>query len=139
MIARNTGFIHALLTASVAVVLLHAATAFAQYTIQCNGSPPPAHVNGLGQVFNDCAPLGVPGNATTYTEAMAQQARAAWPDSGSDLPFTYGPTFAWLALGRQTPKSCAVWAYTGEMAGRVFLNTENNKCYPPGAAEPVWK
>ncbi|HRI67952.1 MAG TPA: hypothetical protein PK156_27130, partial [Polyangium sp.] len=43
---------------------------------------------GLGQNFDDCAPLGVPGDDTTYSLALATKARAAWPFAGMDSPCT---------------------------------------------------
>jgi hypothetical protein len=125
--------------ASVALLAAPVADA-ADYNILCAGNPPPAHVNGIGQPFDDCSPLGVPGNASTYSLTLATEARAAWPFSGTDITGTCGAGgTAPRAVFRQTATSCAVWAYSGAPAGRVHLNSADKNCYCPTSADPTWK
>ena len=122
------------------VLLLTASSAVAQtggYGILCGGQQPPPHVNGVGQVFNSCLPLGVPGNATTYNLTLATDARAAWPYQGTDANATCASRSQ--VAYRQTPTSCAVWQYTGPQAGYVHINTANNTCTCPTSSDPVWK
>jgi hypothetical protein len=98
------------------------------------------HPNGLGQSYVDSAPLGVPGNPTTYTSSMANAAANSWPSSGTvgSGACGSGPN-ASQYVRKQTPTSCAVWAYTKSMAGYVHLNAANNTCYCPTASDPAWK
>jgi hypothetical protein len=108
--------------------------------ICCSGACQPLHINGLGQTWDDCVALGVPGNAATYTHTMAVEARAAWPFSGSDsdCSCTGGVTCVY----RQTATSCAVWVYNKSAAGYVRLNTSSNSCYCATTSTPdttQWK
>ena len=106
--------------------------------ICCSGACEPAHINGLGQSFDSCAPLGVPGSAATYTLAMATAARDAWPFAGTDGSTTC--TGGVPVVFRRTATSCAVWTYGKSDAGYVHLNTANSTCYCSGGApDPVWK
>ena len=41
------------------------------------------HQNGLGQTYSDAAPLGSPGNQSSYTQVMAQEAANSWPQTGT--------------------------------------------------------
>ena len=97
----------------------------------CAGSCAPQHANGLGQSYYDCAPLGVPGDAGTYSGALATAARAAWLP-GIDSSGTCGAT---QVLSRIGAGVCAVWAYTTSLAGRVRLAAT---CDCPDAADPTW-
>jgi len=139
MTRRRTALPFVLLGAAL-VLALYAPSAAAQYSILCGGNPPPPHVNGLGQVMNDCSPLGVPGNASTYTLTLATAARAAWPYAGTDSNgmMGTGPRAAYC-VARQTATACAVWAYSGPVAGYVHLNTASSQCYAPTSTDPVWK
>src|SRR5262245_20226511 len=128
-ISRRAGV--TLLMAAVIVLVLQPFDVTAQYNITCGGNPPPPHVNGLGQAFNDCSPLGVPGSAATYSQTLAAEARAAWPNAGTDANATASSPTRDQAVYRQTTNSCAVWAYTGPNAGHVRLNTANKNCYFP--------
>ncbi len=104
----------------------------------CGGGCAPAHHNGLGQPFDSCDPLGVPGTASTYSLGLASAARAAWPFAGTDgscgcVPGNMACVF------RQTATSCAVWIYEKSLAGSVHLNTANNTCLCPSASSPTWQ
>jgi hypothetical protein len=98
---------------------------------------PISHSNGLGQTYLDCAPLGTPGVASTYTVSMASKARAAWPFTGTDSDSSCGGIPG--LLYRKTTTSCAVWVYTTGGAGRVHLNTVDNTCYCPISGGVVWQ
>jgi hypothetical protein len=104
----------------------------------CGSSCMLQHQNGLGQTYDDCTPLGVPGNQATYSLNLATKARAAWPSTGTDgSGKCVGPNGG-DALSRQTTTSCAVWLYTGSAAGHVRLNTADTTCYCPSTADPTW-
>jgi hypothetical protein len=106
----------------------------------CGTACPPPHVNGLGQSFDDCTALGVPGNPATYTVTLANEARAAWPFTGINNAGTCGTGGnAAAAQIRQTPSSCAVWVYQKTLAGFVHLNSANNSCICPTNVDPTWK
>jgi len=106
----------------------------------CPGSCSTLHTNGLGQSFSDCQPLGVPGNAATYSAALASEARAAWPFFGNDSTASCGtgPNAAFAAI-RQTASSCAVWVYQKTLAGYVHLNSASSTCACPTASDPTWQ
>ena len=96
------------------------------------------HSNGLGQTYTDCQALGTPGNQASYNVTMATEARAAWPFSGTDSAGTCGAGGGAAAMSRQTASSCAVWAYTGSIAGYVHLNSATNQCFCPTTTDPTW-
>ncbi len=97
------------------------------------------HQNGLGQSYSSPAPLGTPGVAATYSQTMAQTAAQAWPSSGNVSSAKCGSAGnAPLVVFKQTPTSCAAWAYTGSVAGRVHLNMANNSCLCPSTSDPTW-
>jgi hypothetical protein len=97
------------------------------------------HENGLGQSYSSPSPLGTPGNAGTYDQPMAQTAASAWPFSGNVSSGRCGPTGSGpLIVFKQTENSCAAWAYTGPIAGRVHLNAANNACTCPTTSDPTW-
>lgn len=95
------------------------------------------HSNGLGQTYVNFTPRGTPGNPATYNSALAAAAANAWPPAA---PFSQVmcPTPGVSAISKQTQTCCAVWAYTGSVAGRVTLNRTNNTCYCPTASAPPW-
>lgn len=88
---------------------------------------PISHSNGLGQTYLDCAPLGTPGVASTYTEAMANKARAAWPFAGVDsaLSCSGSPD---VLMRYATGKGCAIWGYASDHAGRVRFSSAIGDC-----------
>jgi len=102
----------------------------------CGNGCATIHSNGLGQNYFDCFPLGTPGSAGTYNLTMAQEARAAWPMAGTDSTATCPGSQA--AAFRQTSTMCAVWVYSGSLAGYVHLNAANNSCLCPSGSDPTW-
>jgi hypothetical protein len=101
----------------------------------CGASCPPPHNNGLGQDFSDCAPSGVPGNAATYSQALAMSARSAWPESGTDVSGKCVGPGGGDFVYRNTGTQCALWVYSGSSAGRVNLAAT---CACPSASSPTW-
>ena len=98
------------------------------------------HNNGLGQTFVDSASLGTPGNAATYTLALANAAAAAFPFQGTVRTSQCGTsTRSPMMVVKQTATSCATWGYTGMLAGYAKLNQANNNCYCPTTADPTWR
>ncbi|HUD72749.1 MAG TPA: hypothetical protein VMQ62_12380 [Dongiaceae bacterium] len=107
-------------------------------TVCCGQACGSRHLNGLGQSYDDCVALGTPGNQSTYTLAMATNARAAWTGTGSDFNISDYCGTAQSAVLRQTANSCAVWVYSGTLAGYVRLNSANGSCLCPSVASPTW-
>ena len=103
----------------------------------CSGACEPPHVNGVGQPFDDCAPLGVPGSEATYSKALAMKARAAWPFAGVDMDCTC--TGNAQCVYRKTATSCALWVYTKSASGHVALNVASNTCFCATVNDPTWK
>lgn len=86
----------------------------------CTGNTcQPAHPNGLGQTYYDCAPLGTPGDETTYNFQMASEAATAWRATGSYQTVVCGTASCVGRLTTGAPQDCAVWCYTGALAGYV--------------------
>ena len=90
------------------------------------------HANGVGQNYYDCGSLGVPGNASTYSLALTQEAANAFAPgatshscSGQQALIVSNAGGAW-----------ATWVYTGPLAGRVKLNSGGPLC--PDSASPIW-
>lgn len=100
----------------------------------CGSSCQVTHSNGVGQNYFSCDPLGTPGTASTYTLAMAQGARAVW-NAGSDSTGVCGGSSN--TVSRVTATQCAVWAYSGTLAGRVFISTPA-ECFCPLVTDPTW-
>lgn len=98
---------------------------------------PISHSNGLGQTYMDCAPLGTPTVASTYTMTMVGEARAAWPFAGTNLSGTCSGTGA-SSYMLKTSTSCAVWVYSKSLAGRVHLNSVDNTCLCATESDPTW-
>jgi hypothetical protein len=96
------------------------------------------HQNGLGQTYNSALPLGNPGAASSYNQSMAQAAANAWPASGTVSSAVCAVPRNAQMVTKQTTNSCAAWAYTGQIAGRVHLNTANKNCICPTTSDPTW-
>lgn len=91
-----------------------------QGTTCCSGNVcQPAHRNGLGQSYYDCAPLGTPTVETTYDITMANEAALAWGQTGGTLGVTCGTATCVGFLTTGSPADCAVWCYTSTLAGYV--------------------
>jgi hypothetical protein len=91
-----------------------------QGTTCCSGDVcQPAHPNGLGQSYYDCRPLGTPGDPATYDSQMASEAAVAWSPSGTTSPLVCGAVTCVARLKAGPPGDCAVWCYSGTLAGLV--------------------
>jgi hypothetical protein len=101
--------------------------------------PTCTHSNGLGGTYTDCAdPLGMPGNASTYTYAMSGKAVASWVyASGAvgDIPCGGGTSECRVVMST-LPSSSATWCYTGPLAGYV---TTGPAWTCPTTASAVWQ
>jgi hypothetical protein len=106
----------------------------------CGAGCSPPHINGLGQSFSNCAPLGVPGDQATYSLSLAMSARGAWTVSGTDgSAKCVGPNGGEI-IYRLGGGLCAVWMYTGNAAGHVQLAAaaSTGDCLCPSPATAVW-
>jgi len=93
------------------------------------------HTNGAGQTFLSCAPLGSPGVASTYSLALALEARKAWPYPGTDSTFVCGDGSCVQRI--RTSGGCAVWKFSGALAGHLM--TSSGACYVPDTSSaPTW-
>jgi hypothetical protein len=121
-------------------------------------APPAAHSNGpntasygLGQNYALCAPLGVPGDPTTYSLAMATAARAAAPAGTDTSGVCTGNKGTAACLNRVINGECVVWCYQNDtgngtaIAGHVFRNNAANggfkpfsSCLCPFESDPTW-
>lgn len=104
----------------------------------CGTACGPDHSNGLGQTFLDCTPAGTPGDASTYSLALAQEARAAWTVAGTDFAQANFCGIGENAILRQNSTQCATWVYAGSLAGYVRHNTVAGNCLCPTTASPTW-
>jgi len=98
---------------------------------------PITHVNGLGQGYKSCTPLGTPGVESTYTYAMGALAALAWNRaSGSPGDTNCGAgTSACRVIMSDSPPYSAAWCYTGTLAGYVATGS----AWPcPTTASPTW-
>jgi hypothetical protein len=102
----------------------------------CGAACQTSHSNGLGQRYYDCNPLGIPGNPSTYKLSMAQAALMAWPVTGTDGIISCGVGLS--AVYREDASSCAVWVYTGALAGYVRLSTGASSCSCPTTSDRTW-
>jgi hypothetical protein len=89
------------------------------------------HQNGLGQTYSDCSPLGVPGNAATYTATMADEAASSWPNPGGAAQTQILTGGACYESNHTTQDecdasytfyACSVWCFSGQLAGYVYEN-----------------
>jgi hypothetical protein len=98
----------------------------------CGSRCQTVHDNGVGQSYFDCRGRGTPGNAATYSLALATEAANAFSPGGSTP--TQCPGGAEV-LVRQSGSQWVTWAYTGTLAGRV-----NNSSAPtcPDLTSPTW-
>ena len=92
------------------------------------------HPNGLGQSYYHCAPLGTPGQSG-YTQDMAIEAAKVWRAGGTGqvVLCQTGNCWAYTAGG-----DCAVWCYTGQLAGYVNPPTLLT-CFCPDLTDPPWR
>jgi hypothetical protein len=103
---------------------------------------PVVHSNGLGQTYSLPCPsaLGVPGNAATYTLAMAIAAANGWAPSAPNGPIQSscgnpsGASNVVVITNAQNVSS--VWAYSGPLAGHVVTSPGEALC--PLLSDPTW-
>jgi PKD repeat protein len=113
---------------------------FTGLTVTCR-----LHQNGLGQTYSDCAPLGTPGNSSTYNQTMAQEAATAWNASGTIQmeQCGSGANVAQVVVDQVSPAGpTAVWTYsaTGTQTatvGHVFASSSSTASCPL-SADPAW-
>jgi hypothetical protein len=111
----------------------------------CNTTPPDVdgcetqeHQNGLGEFYIDCPDkLGMPGSAGTYNSSMAADARAVWPNAGTDsssCTCTVNNVVE-QCVARFSATECTMWTFTGLDAGYVKHNvapgTNGKNCACP--------
>lgn len=91
----------------------------------CQGT----HSNGLGGTYVDCSPLGTPGNGATYSSTMGQEATASWANPGGTPQILTGGGCLESNEFTQdqcdasyTFSACAVWCFSGQLAGYVYEN-----------------
>lgn len=104
-------------------------------------APCPTHSNGMGGTYVLCEPLGVPGNASTYTAAMAEAASLSWAPGAAVYKLgCTPPAFADNATARcrktGTGGDCASWMRGGVAAGHVLASPDPMVCATLG--DPVW-
>jgi hypothetical protein len=105
----------------------------------CAGRCQPKHDNGWGGIYYDCAALGVPGDATTYTEAMAMEAAKSWgPTTGPSTTTCAGSAcvYASQPFG-STATLESTWCYSGLLAGRVYKVVGGSSC-PTSSGDQPW-
>jgi hypothetical protein len=118
-------------------------TACANTHKNCVGTACASVSPAMGQNYfiagDGCRALGTPGDASTYTGAMATAARAAWPGS-SGATLGGGTCFTTdSAVSAKTSAGCAVWIYSGTNAGYVKWNTAmGGACLCPTSADMSW-
>jgi len=118
-----------------------------------DGCEAPPHLNGigataigwgLGQTYASCNPLGIPGDASTYTLDMITAARDASTLSGMDN--AGGSCGNANCMHRDGGDFCVVWCYSNDtsgstpnlIAGHVNLHMGKSGCYCPGDTDPTW-
>ena len=97
------------------------------------------HSNGLGQDYLDCAPLGTPGDPSTYNVFMATEAAGASTiaaKTSSAVTCGSGDGAA-SCLARRSRTECAIWCYTESIAGFVHDNA-STACRCPTTSDPAW-
>jgi hypothetical protein len=91
----------------------------------------------VGNFYYDCGALGTPGNAATYTIAMATAARAAYPlANATDTVGSCPSAGATSVLVRYNDTTFATWVYTGQFAGYVTVNNAGNGSRCPTTSSP---
>jgi hypothetical protein len=102
------------------------------------------HSNGQGQTYDDCSPLGTPGNAATYSQTMAGEAASAYPTQNTLYIVTCGSganTATAIDICDPTGSTCiASWCYAGPCAGYSLAIAGGAAAYCPNAVSgnPTW-
>jgi hypothetical protein len=112
-------------------------TATPQPTPTCAG--PLTHSNGLGQDYLDCAPLGTPGDPSTYDVFMAREAAgvSTIAAKGSGAVTCSSGDGAASCIAKRSKTECAIWCYTESIAGFVHDNP-TTACQCPTTSDPTW-
>jgi hypothetical protein len=97
----------------------------------CAGACQNQHVNGLGQFFYDCVPLG------TYDTTQGTKAATAWPTVGMIFAANCNGPGQNEAICKQGVASCACWGYTGSNQGHVHLSATMT-CSCAAVNDPSW-
>ncbi|HZZ84969.1 MAG TPA: hypothetical protein VFE30_10565 [Anaeromyxobacteraceae bacterium] len=91
------------------------------------------HQNGLGQTYQDCAPLG------SFGPTAALEAAKAWSPQGGRIDVACVGTPAnpdclgWM----RGDGTCGIWCYTGTLMGNVYTST-NATCICFASAPGNW-
>ena len=103
----------------------------------CAGAKCPIkHDTGAAVSYWFCGPLGVPGNAATYTKEMALKAAATWRAATTLSDYPCSGTNSVVNNPATGSDPTATWTYGGSYAGRVYVIVGGVFC--PGAAQPTW-
>jgi hypothetical protein len=114
-----------------------------------------AHVDGIGsqattwgatQTYAACEPIGTPGDATTYDSIMAAAAQAAYAATVTSPKLTSGMCGNANCVNVVGSGSCIAWCYQNDtstatvahIAGHLYKNTSNTKCFCPSETDPSW-
>ena len=104
----------------------------------------PVHSNGLGGTYIYCVPLGVPGNAATYSQAMATAAALSWGHGSVPQMFACGSfaPFQDVISIDNTNGPSANWSYTNgsgtSLAGYVNTNPTGIADLCPIVGDATW-
>ena len=97
------------------------------------------HDGGFGIDYLDCAPLGVPGDPSTYTRNLAVKARALYFPSNqhtdSDVSCGGGDAVQRIVMGAGT---CTIWTYSGPTAGYLRVTYSLTECNCPTTSDTPW-
>ena len=102
------------------------------------------HQNGLGGTYSDCAPLGIPGNASTYNQTMATEAALSWGHGTNAVMYLCGNSAPYQDIISidNTNGPSANWSYTngteGPVAGHVNTNPTGIADLCPVSTDATW-
>jgi hypothetical protein len=103
-------------------------------------SPIVTHMNGIpGETYVlSCTKLGTPGNAGTYTLAMANAAAKAWTQATDAGPTALmGCPANPGCVQRTSATQCTAWCYSKSVAG-YMLQTAGTTCSCPTTGSSTW-
>jgi hypothetical protein len=109
----------------------------------CSTSCQTTHSNGIGQNFYDCNPQGSPGNASTYSATLANEACIAFTGDGAQCAgyVCSGHGGADLICSAGSSVACVCWAYDTTAAGHVYNSGSpgDSNCGCPFTTDPTWQ
>lgn len=94
------------------------------------------HDNGVGGHYYNCGHAGTPGNAATYTEAMAREAAASFSSGPASVASCPGGVGEIILVRAPNNGAYATWGYTGKIAGHANIASGGPVC--PTPTTPVW-